>query len=78
MSMALTDEQIVAETRQWPPEKVGELLDRLTEDAPAPDPEAEAAWRLEINRRVEEIETGKVRGIPVEESLARIRKLAGL
>jgi hypothetical protein len=38
----------------------------------------EAAWKAEINRRVEEIETGKVQGIPVEESLARARKIAGL
>jgi putative addiction module component (TIGR02574 family) len=75
--MALTVEQIVAETRQWPPEKVDELLDRLTEDAQVPDPEAEAAWRLEINRRVEEIETGKVQGIPGTEVSERVRKIVG-
>lgn len=38
----------------------------------------EATWKVEINRRVEEIETGKAHGIPVVESLAHARKIAGL
>ena len=76
--MPITLEQIVEETRHWPPEKVGELVGRLTEDLHAGGPENEAAWRTEIDRRIEEIQTGKVQGIPVEESLARIRKIAGL
>ena len=74
----MTLEQIVEETRHWPPEKVGELVGRLTEDLHTSDPEIEAAWKTEIDRRLEEIQTGKVQGIPVEESLARIRKIAGL
>ena len=74
----MTLEQIVEETRHWQPEKVGELVGRLSEDLHASDPETEAAWKTEIARRVEEIQTGKVQGIPVEQSLARIRKIAGL
>jgi putative addiction module component (TIGR02574 family) len=50
---------------------------RLTEDLHAGGPENEAAWKTEIDRRIEEIQTGKVQGIPIEESLARIRKIAG-
>ncbi|HXR08479.1 MAG TPA: addiction module protein [Candidatus Acidoferrum sp.] len=76
--MPITLEQIVEETRHWPPEKVGELVGRLTEDPRFSDPATEAAWQTEIARRVEEIESGKVDGIPVEQSLARIRKIAGL
>jgi putative addiction module component (TIGR02574 family) len=74
----MTLDQIVEEARHWPPEKVGELVGRLTEDLHASDPETEAAWKTEVDRRIEEIQTGKVQGIPVEESLARIRKIAGL
>jgi putative addiction module component (TIGR02574 family) len=70
-------DQIVEETRQWPPEKVGELVVRLTEDLHTSDPETEAAWQTEIARRIEEIETGKVKGIPGEEVAARIRKIVG-
>ena len=76
--MPMTLDQIVEETRHWPPEKVGELVGRLTEDLHNSDPEIEAAWKSEIDRRIAEIESGRVRGVPLEESLARARKIAGL
>lgn len=76
--MPLTLEQIVEETRRWPPERVGELVGRLTQDLHSSDPETKAAWQTEIDRRVEEIQSGGVEGIPLADSLARIRKLAGL
>lgn len=75
--MPLTLEQIVEEARHWPPEKVGELVSRLTEDVHASDPEIEAAWKTEIDRRIEEIQSGKVQGIPAEEVFARVRKIIG-
>jgi putative addiction module component (TIGR02574 family) len=65
--MPLTLEQIVEETRRWPPEQVGELVGRLTEDLHASAPDIEAAWKTEIDRRVDEIRSGKVQGIPGEE-----------
>jgi putative addiction module component (TIGR02574 family) len=76
--MAMTLDQIVEEARHWPPEKVGELVSRLSGDLHASDVETEAAWKTEVDRRVAEIQTGQVQGIPVEQSLARIRKIAGL
>jgi putative addiction module component (TIGR02574 family) len=75
--MPITLDEIVKETRNWPPEQVGELLDRLTEDLHASDPEIEAAWKTEIDRRIDEIQSGKVQGIPAEEVSARIRKILG-
>ena len=76
--MPITLDEIVEETKHWPPERVGELVDRLTEDLHTSAPEIEAAWKTEIHRRIEEIESGKVQGVPLEESLARARKIAGL
>jgi hypothetical protein len=73
----MTLDQIIEETRRWPPEKVGELVGRLTQDLHAGDPETEAAWLREITHRVEEIQTGTVEGIPGEEVSARIRKIVG-
>jgi putative addiction module component (TIGR02574 family) len=35
-------------------------------------------WKKEIDRRIQEMETGQVRGVPLEESLTRARKIAGL
>ncbi len=75
----MTLDQIVEETRQLPTDVVAELVDRiLLERHGGIEPEIESAWKTEIGRRIEELETGKVQGIPVEESLARIRKIAGL
>jgi putative addiction module component (TIGR02574 family) len=73
----MTLEQIVEEVRRWPAEKVGELVGRLSEDLHASDAETEAAWEMEIARRVEEIQSGKVKGIPGEEVSARVRKIVG-
>ena len=79
LPMPMTLDQIVEETRQLPADVVAELVDRiLLARHGGIEPEVEAAWKTEIDRRIEEIESGKVQGIPVEESLARIRKIAGL
>ena len=47
------------------------------EDPRSGDPETEAAWKIEIDRRIEEIQSGKVQGIPPEEVSARINKILG-
>lgn len=75
--MPMTLDQIVEEARQWPPEKVGELVGRLTEDLHAGEPEVESAWQAEIALRLEQIQSGKVQGIPGEEVSARVRKIVG-
>ena len=56
---------------------MGELVGRLAEDLHGTDPEIEAAWKAEIDRRIEEIQTGKVQGIPADEVSARIRRILG-
>jgi putative addiction module component (TIGR02574 family) len=73
----MTLDQIVEKTQHWPPERVGDLVGRLTEDLHASDPEIEAAWKTEVDRRIAEIESGKVKGIPAEEVSARIQKTPG-
>jgi putative addiction module component (TIGR02574 family) len=74
-TVPLTLEQIIEETRHWPPEKLGELVGRLTKDLHASDPKTEVAWKAEINRRIEEIQTGRVQGIPVEEAFEKAKRL---
>ncbi len=77
--MPIKLEQIVEETRQLPTDVVAELVDRiLLERHGGIAPDIEAAWKSEIDRRIDEIETGKVKGIPIDQSLARIRRIAGL
>jgi putative addiction module component (TIGR02574 family) len=71
----ITLDQIIEETRHWPLEKVGELVSRLTEDLHASDPETEAAWKTEIDRRLDEIQTGKVQGIPAGEVFEKAKRI---
>jgi putative addiction module component (TIGR02574 family) len=75
----MTLDQIVEETSHLPADVVAELVDRiLLARHGGIESDIEAAWKIEAHRRIKEIEEGKVEGIPLEESLARIRKIAGL
>ncbi len=75
--MAMTLQEIVEETRHWPPEKVGELMSRLSEDLHVSDPDVKLAWQEELARRVQEIEEGKVQEVPGDEVSAQIRRIVG-
>lgn len=77
--MPISLDQIVEETREMPAEVVAELIDRIMlARHGGVDPSIEAAWKSEIDRRMAEMESGKVKGVSLEESLARARKIAGL
>jgi putative addiction module component (TIGR02574 family) len=76
-TVPMTLEQIVEETRHWPPEKLGELVDRLSEELYTPDPDHEEAWKQEARRRLAEIENGTVQAVDGEKVSARIRRIVG-
>ena len=77
--MPMTLDQIVEETREMPAEVVAELVDRIMAARHGGvEPSVASAWKTETDRRIAEIEAGKVEGVPLEESLARARKIAGL
>jgi putative addiction module component (TIGR02574 family) len=42
-----------------------------------PDPDVEEAWRIEIERRVGEIDRGEAQLIPGDEVFARVRRRLG-
>ncbi len=74
--MPMTLDQIFLETQQWPTEQVAELVDRLILELPS-TPEIEAAWKVEARRRIADIESGRVTGVPGELVSARIREIVG-
>lgn len=55
-------------------EVLAALLEEL--DCP-PDPDVEAAWLEEVQRRSQEIASGAVRCIPAEEVFAKIDRILG-
>ena len=76
--MPMTLEQFVEEASQLPGDVVSELVDRIMlAKHGGIDPKTDMAWRSEIQRRVDEIKSGKVQGIPGGEVSARIRKIVG-
>jgi putative addiction module component (TIGR02574 family) len=77
--MPISIDQIVEETREMPPETVAELIDRIMVARHGGiEQSVDQSWKKEIDRRIQEMETGKVKGVSLEESLARARKAAGL
>ena len=76
-TVPITLEQIVEETRHWPPEKVGEMVTRLTEELHASAPDIEPAWKQEARRRLAEIESGSVQAVDGEQVSTRIRRIVG-
>lgn len=75
--MKATLEQVAEDISELSPQDRLELLARLIREleskenlAPA---EIEAAWDQEISRRLEEIDSGKVKLIPAEEVFAKIQ-----
>ena len=75
----MTLKELYAETRQLPREQAAELMDLLLIDTfSEADPAVEAAWGQEIDRRLAELESGKVQGFPAEEVMAKVRKIVGL
>lgn len=76
--MPMTLKELYAESRKLPREQAAELIDLLLIDAfSEPDPGVEESWGGEIDRRIAEIESGKVQGIPGDQVMAEIRKIAG-
>ena len=77
-TMPMTVEQIVEETSQWPEDVVAELVDRImVAKHGGVDAGVESAWKVEAQRRLAELQSGQVQGIPLEDTLARARKLIG-
>ncbi len=50
------------------------LIHELDPGDDLPETEIEKAWDKEVSRRLEEIDSGKVKAIPAEEVFARIQK----
>ena len=73
----MTVQQIVAEARQLPFEDLAKLVDALLAESAEPDPQVDEAWKLEARRRLAEIESGRVKCIPGDQVMAKVRKIIG-
>jgi len=76
--MQLSADQIVEETSDWPEDAVADLVDRILRAKYGEvDPSIDTAWQDETRRRIADMESGRVQGVPLEETLAKARTIAG-
>jgi len=68
-------DEIVADAMALPEQErvllARELIASLDEEL---NPDVEELWPAEAERRLEELRSGKVQGVPAEEAFARVRK----
>lgn len=68
--------EILADARLLPPAEVEWLVDNLLQEGQgASAAEIEAAWEGEIRHRLDEIDAGAVRMVPLDELLVRMDAL---
>jgi len=72
----MTIEQIEREIQKLSLEERARLAERLIASLDE-DPEIEAAWIKEVRRRDEELVSGAVEGIPLEDALTTVRSRFG-
>ena len=65
-------EIVEAQALKLSPEERAQLADRLITSL-FEDNEIEDAWAAEVERRIEEIESGRAKPIPAADSIARAR-----
>jgi len=74
----ITIDQIVEVTRSLPQDDVAELVDRiLAANNGGQTATHEEAWSSVVHQRIADIRSGKVKGIPYEQTAAKIRKIVG-
>jgi len=72
----MTTEQLEQELMKLPVADRARLAERLIASLDA-DAEIEAAWTAEVHRRDEEMRTGAVEAIPLEDALTTVRTRFG-
>ena len=71
--MSRSAQEIVEEARQLPPDEVDWIIESLLIKEKSPvEAQIETAWDSEIKRRLDEIDSGAVKMIPLKDVLARM------
>ncbi|SMO48410.1 addiction module protein [Gracilimonas mengyeensis] len=71
-------EEIIALINDLPIKQSAKIATAIIQGlTPTPDPEVEEAWMDEVDRRAAEVDSGKVKMIPGEEFMKRLREITG-
>ena len=69
-----TTAELVSIAESLPIDLKIELIDKLLESISPSEGEIDELWKVEVERRIDEVESGKVNTIPGEDVFARIRE----
>ena len=73
IAMSPSAQKILEEALQLPPDEIDWLVESLLiKEKGEPEAEIEAAWDVEIKRRLDEIDSGAVKMIPAEQVRAEM------
>ena len=72
--MANPIDELSQRAKALPPEDRARLAEELLASLAPHDADVEAAWDVELRRRVDEIDRGEARWVPAEETFAGVRR----
>ncbi|MBK9163621.1 MAG: addiction module protein [Acidobacteria bacterium] len=75
--MTTETQDIIERAEMLPIDMKLELVDRLLESISPSQKEIDELWKIEIERRVEEVRSGRVKTIPGEQVFAEIEERFG-
>lgn len=70
-------QELIAQINDLPIDQRAEIASQILQGLNAPDPEIEKAWMDEVDRRMAEVDSGKVKMIPGEEVMKRLKAITG-
>jgi len=73
----MNTKQIINEAVSLPVEERARVVETLLESFNPPDSQIDKLWAKEANRRLADLQSGRVKPIPAEEVFSNIRKKLG-
>lgn len=72
--MVVNTRQLIEQIESLPIEGRAQIIDSLLRTMNQPDPDVDAAWLAEAQRRLDEIRSGCVQGTPAQDVFAKAKE----
>lgn len=72
--MVLNTRQLIEQIESLPVEGRVAIVDSLLRSLNQPDPAIDATWAKEAQRRLDDLRSGRVKGVPADEVFAKARE----
>ena len=72
--MVLNTRELIEQIESLPVENRAQIIDSLLRTMNQPDPEVDAAWAIEAQRRLNDLRSGRVQRIAADDVFAKARE----